>query len=266
MRCRPAGSCRTCSAAARRRCGRTRRRAIPVLLFSHGYGGSPISNDYIYALTVFASFGYVVAAPFHTDATFSDLQLDNVSDVIYLLTHLQNFLAMQALRPLALSASIDLAAGATAMARPRRRRADRRLRREHGRRVDDADGGCRSHDVGRACRGRRSRTTRGSRRRSATCPYFGQPIFPSFGRDQHGLDGVNLSVSRDRRHGRHDGADRGDGAGHGAPRRAARARRAHRRQARVRRRVDQRHLHVVGDLSRRRGSRQSDGARQARSR
>ncbi len=24
-------------------------------------------------------------------------------------------------------------------------------------------------------------------------PYFGQPIFPAFGRDQHGLDGVNLS-------------------------------------------------------------------------
>ena len=30
----------------------------PVLLFSHGYGGSPLSNDYIYALTVFASFGF----------------------------------------------------------------------------------------------------------------------------------------------------------------------------------------------------------------
>ena len=80
----------------------------PVLLFSHGYGGSPISNDYIYALAVFASFGYVVVAPFHTDATFSDLKLDSVSDVIYLLTHLQNFLAMQALRPLALTKSLDL--------------------------------------------------------------------------------------------------------------------------------------------------------------
>ena len=80
----------------------------PVLLFSHGYGGSPLSDDYIYALTVFASFGYVVAAPFHTDAKFSDLKLDTIGDVFYLLTHLQDFLAMQALRPLALSATLDL--------------------------------------------------------------------------------------------------------------------------------------------------------------
>jgi len=40
---------------------------FPVLLFAHGYGGSPISNDYIAAVSVFASYGYVVAAPFHGD-------------------------------------------------------------------------------------------------------------------------------------------------------------------------------------------------------
>ena len=39
----------------------------PLLLFSHGYGGSPLSNDYIDPIMVFASFGYVVAAPFHGD-------------------------------------------------------------------------------------------------------------------------------------------------------------------------------------------------------
>ena len=47
---------------------------FPVLLFSHGYGGSPISNDYLLGMTIFASFGYVVAAPFHTDATFSPVR------------------------------------------------------------------------------------------------------------------------------------------------------------------------------------------------
>ena len=56
---------------------------FPVLLFSHGYGGSPISNDYLLALTVFASFGYVVAAPFHTDATFSPVgDLDNINGIL----------------------------------------------------------------------------------------------------------------------------------------------------------------------------------------
>ena len=164
---------------------------FPVLVFSHGYGGSPISNDYIYALTVFASFGYVVAAPFHTDATFSDLQLDNVSDVIYLLTHLQNFLAMQALRPLALSASIDLL------------EADPQWRD----RIDSAQIGGFGASMGgesmMLMAGAGLTTSVGlswtqiehdTRLKAAVgyVPYFGQPILPSFGRDQHGLDGVTL--------------------------------------------------------------------------
>ena len=36
----------------------------PVLLFSHGLGGSPISGDHIEVFKLFASHGYVVAAPF----------------------------------------------------------------------------------------------------------------------------------------------------------------------------------------------------------
>jgi hypothetical protein len=164
----------------------------PVLLFSHGYGGSPISNDYVYALTVFASFGYVVVAPFHTDATFSDLKLDSVSDVIYLLTHLQNFLAMQALRPLALTASLDLV-----LAQPRWRD-----------RIDAAQIGGFGASMGgesvMLMAGAGLTTSLGlswtqiendTRLKAAVgyVPYFGQPIFPGFGRDQHGLDGVNLS-------------------------------------------------------------------------
>src|SRR5690242_16115052 len=35
---------------------------FPVLLFSHGLSGSPISTDYIEAIKVFASWGYVVIA------------------------------------------------------------------------------------------------------------------------------------------------------------------------------------------------------------
>lgn len=164
----------------------------PVLLFSHGYGGSPLSNDYITALTVFASFGYVVAAPFHTDAKFSDLKLEDVNDVFYLFTHLQDFLAMQALRPLALSATIDLV-----LAQPQWRD-----------RVDPAQIGAFGASMGGESvllmAGAGLTTSIGlswtqiendTRLKAAVgyVPYFGQPILPSFGRNQHGLDGVTLS-------------------------------------------------------------------------
>ena len=47
----------------------------PVVAFSHGYMGSPISSDdYMKALTVCASYGYVVIAPFHGDLRFSESQ------------------------------------------------------------------------------------------------------------------------------------------------------------------------------------------------
>src|SRR5438309_7052753 len=39
----------------------------PVLVFSPGLVGSPLSNDYIVALTVLASYGYVVVATFPGD-------------------------------------------------------------------------------------------------------------------------------------------------------------------------------------------------------
>ena len=81
---------------------------FPLLLFSHGYGGSPLSNDYITALTILASYGYVVAAPFHDDWQYITADLETFADAFYLITHLRDYLAMQAIRPLTLSATIDL--------------------------------------------------------------------------------------------------------------------------------------------------------------
>ena len=80
----------------------------PLLLFSHGYGGSPLSDDYIDPILVFASFGYVVAVPFDGDPRIADLVPENIVNLFYLLAHLDNFIAMQALRPLSLSATLDL--------------------------------------------------------------------------------------------------------------------------------------------------------------
>jgi predicted dienelactone hydrolase len=164
----------------------------PVLLFSHGYGGSPLSNDYIYALTVFASFGYVVAAPFHTDATFSDLQLESIDDVFYLLTHLQDYLAMQALRPLALSATIDLL-----LAQPQwRDRVDSAQIGGFGASMGGESmllmaGAGLTTSIGQSW----SQITYDARLKAAVgyVPYLGQFVFPAFGRGEHGLDGVTLS-------------------------------------------------------------------------
>ena len=49
----------------------------PVVAFSHGYSGSPISGDSISVLTILASYGYVVIAPFHGDRRFSDLKIED---------------------------------------------------------------------------------------------------------------------------------------------------------------------------------------------
>jgi predicted dienelactone hydrolase len=163
----------------------------PVVAFSHGYSGSPLSSDYISALSVFASYGYVVIAPFHGDLRFSDLRIDNLSDVINLFP-LSNFTALQALRPLSISAALDLV-----LAHP-----------QWQGHIDNAQIG----GFGASMGGETmmllggaglttsypglswNQVTRDPRIKAAVgyVPYFGQPILPAFGRDQHGLDGINL--------------------------------------------------------------------------
>jgi hypothetical protein len=165
---------------------------FPILLFSHGYGDAPISSDYLYAMTVFASFGYVVAAPFHTDAAFSDLRnLDGLLDFVFLVTHLEQFTAMQALRPLALSKTLDYL-----LANPQWRD-----------RVDSAEVGGFGASMGAESLllmggGKLTTTldqsmpvTFDPRLKAAVgyVPYLGQIGFNAFGQYQHGLDDVTLS-------------------------------------------------------------------------
>lgn len=164
---------------------------FPMLLFSHGLSGSPIDNGYLLAISVPASYGYVVAATFHGDARFSPLQVDDLADLFYLLGHLSNVVALQALRPLSLSATLDLL-----LANPQWR--------DH---IDSARiGGFGASLGGEALMlmaGAGLTTSAGlswtqvvndTRLKAAVgyVPYFGQPFFPAFGRDQHGLDNVTL--------------------------------------------------------------------------
>lgn len=163
----------------------------PVLAFSHGYGGSPISSDYISALSVFASYGYVVVAPFHGDVRFSNLKVDDLSDVVTLLAHLNDFLALQALRPLSVSAALDLM-----LADPQwRGHLDPTQIGGFGASMGGETmmllgGAGLTSSFGLSW----TQVTFDPRLKGAVgyVPYFGQPFLPAFGRDQHGLDGVTL--------------------------------------------------------------------------
>jgi len=82
---------------------------LPVLLYSHGYGGSPLTDSYLNALIAFASWGYVVVAPFHGDLRYSAFGPDAVARVLKAYIPIwSEFVAMQAVRPLSLSAGLDL--------------------------------------------------------------------------------------------------------------------------------------------------------------
>jgi predicted dienelactone hydrolase len=164
---------------------------FPLLIFSHGYGGSPLSDEYIAPLTILASYGYVVAAPFHRDWQYNNLVLDSFADVLYLIAHLRDFLAMQAVRPLALSATIDLMQNDPKWAG----------------RIDPTQIGAFGASMGgesiMLMAGAGLTTSLGlswtqvekdTRLKMGVTyiPYFGQPIFPAFGRDQRGLEGITL--------------------------------------------------------------------------
>ena len=164
----------------------------PVVAFSHGYSGSPLSSDYISAMSVFASYGYVVIAPFHGDLRFSDLKIADLSDAIAVLSHLSNFTAMQALRPLSISAALD-----NVLAHPQWQghidatriggfggsMGGETMMLLGGARLTSSYPGLSSTQV-----------THDPRIKAAVgyVPYFGQPFLPAFGRDEHGLDGINL--------------------------------------------------------------------------
>ncbi len=164
---------------------------FPVLLFSHGLIGSPISNDYITALAALASWGYVVVAPFHGDPRIANLDINDLSDVVTVLLHFSEYTALQAVRPIELSAALDMV-----LTHPDWRD-----------RVDPARIGGFGASLGGESMmllagarltnsvGLSSRQVIFDRRLTAAVgyvPYFGQPFFPSFGRDQGGLDDVSM--------------------------------------------------------------------------
>ena len=163
----------------------------PVLLFSHGLSGSPLSGEYVEAAKLFASHGYVVVAPFHGDLRYADIDLDSFADLVYALLKYRTFVAMQAARPLSLSLALDMVLGHPDF-------------RDH---VDPARiGGFGASMGGEALlllggaalttgpTLAAERVTQDARLKAAVglVPYFGIDVYPAFGRDLAGLDGFKV--------------------------------------------------------------------------
>lgn len=79
----------------------------PLLVMSHGLAGSPLGDDYVQVMARLAAEGYVVFAPFHADARYSRIHIDNVSDYFYVLTKYAEIAEMEAIRPLGLKQGLD---------------------------------------------------------------------------------------------------------------------------------------------------------------
>jgi predicted dienelactone hydrolase len=163
----------------------------PILLFSHGLTGSPLSGDYINAVRLFASWGYVVVAPFHGDLRFANVKLDSFSDYFYALVNIKAFVAMQAVRPLSLSLGLDAVLAGTPFAN----HVDATKIGGFGASLGGESllllaGAQLTTTVGQAYK----QVTFDPRLRAAAgyVPYFGQVVFPAFGRDQNGLQGITL--------------------------------------------------------------------------
>lgn len=164
---------------------------FPVVLYSHGLSGSPISGDYIQSVKQVATWGYVTVAVFHGDLRFADLELDGFKDYLYALLNLRDFVAMQAVRPLSLSWALDAVL-------------DHPDFRDH---VDAGHVGGFGASLGGESlllmAGAQLTTSLGQSSKQVTLdprlkaavgyvPYFGIDLYPAFGRDLRGLDGVTL--------------------------------------------------------------------------
>lgn len=81
---------------------------LPLIVFSHGLTGSPISSGYVQALTQFAAQGFMVAAPFHGDPRFSRVRIQDISDLAYLVSNFDRVAEMELMRPLSLKVMLDV--------------------------------------------------------------------------------------------------------------------------------------------------------------
>lgn len=167
----------------------------PLMLYSHGLGGSPLNEGYLETITRFASYGYVVAMPFHGDPRFADVRYDGLKDLANVLfgRGFNELVEMQAVRPLSLRVLLD-----ALLAHPDFR--------DH---LDPARIAGFGTSLGgeslllfsgaqltsRVIPSLRSRQVMQDARLAASVgyvPYFGQRLLPAFGDDQDGVRGLTM--------------------------------------------------------------------------
>lgn len=80
---------------------------LPLIIYSHGLTGSPISKGYVDVLVQLAAHGFMVAAPFHGDPRFSRVRVQDLSDVVFVTLNFDRIVEMELMRPLSLKAMTD---------------------------------------------------------------------------------------------------------------------------------------------------------------
>jgi hypothetical protein len=81
---------------------------LPLIVYSHGLTGSPISKGYVDVLVQLAAQGFMVAGVFHGDPRFSRTRVEDLSDFFYLLRSFDRVAEMELLRPVSLRAMTDV--------------------------------------------------------------------------------------------------------------------------------------------------------------
>jgi predicted dienelactone hydrolase len=80
---------------------------LPLIVYSHGLGGSPLGKGYLDVMVALASQGFMVAAIFHADARISPIHIEDIGDLAFTLAFFPLVVEMQAMRPFALKAMTD---------------------------------------------------------------------------------------------------------------------------------------------------------------
>ncbi len=81
---------------------------LPMIVYSHGLTGSPISKGYVDVLVQLAAQGFMVAGIFHGDPRFSRVRVEDLSDAFYLLGNFDRVVEMELMRPLSLKTLTDV--------------------------------------------------------------------------------------------------------------------------------------------------------------
>ena len=162
----------------------------PLLEFAHGLDASPLDADYMNAMQILASNGYIVFAPFHADARVVDVKLDDLQDVVHAIGNFSDYTAMQAVRPLALKYSLDyLLAQGQWNGHIDFQRIGGFGASLGGESLFLQAGAKLTVSVGLSSK---QVLSDGRLKAIATyVPYLGQTVFPALGRDQSGIDFMN---------------------------------------------------------------------------